>query len=112
MRTIMVMAAALGAVLVQPATAEKGTGFLNGNDLYDWCVKPLAPPGTACADCVAGAADVLAYDGKFCPLVGVSPEQVVDVVRQYLTAFPERRHYAAASLVADALAAKFPCSHQ
>jgi|RhiMetdeSRZDD1v2_1073273.scaffolds.fasta_scaffold115733_8 Ssp1 endopeptidase immunity protein Rap1a len=108
MRTIMV-AAALGVVLVQPAMAEKGKGFLDGNTLFDWCVKH-SPAGTACTDYIAGVADALAYDGKFCPSVGVSPDQVVDVVTQYLTTFPERRHYAAASLVADALAAKFPCA--
>jgi hypothetical protein len=108
MRTIM-MAAALGVVLVQPAMAEKGKGFLDGNILYDWCVKH-SPAGTACTDYIAGVADALAYDGKFCPSVGVSPDQVVDIVTQYLMTFPERQHYAAASLVADALSEKFPCS--
>jgi len=58
----------------------------------------------------APAPSLLHVEVKICPSVGVSPDQVVDVVTQYLTTFPERRHYAAASLVADALAAKFPCA--
>jgi hypothetical protein len=69
-------------------------------------------PEVACTDYLAGVADMLVSDNKFCPSVGVSPKQVVDVVRQYLTAFPERRHYAAASLVADALAANGEVSLQ
>ena len=38
MRTIMV-AAALGVVLVQPAAAEKVGAFLDWNKLYEWCVS-------------------------------------------------------------------------
>jgi hypothetical protein len=111
MRTIIV-AAALGVVLVQPAVAEEVRGFVGGNKLYDWCMAREPAPEVACTDYLAGVADMLVIDNKFCPSVGVSPKQVVDVVRQYLAAFPERRNYAAASLVADALAAKFPCGQQ
>jgi hypothetical protein len=38
MRTIMV-AAALGVVLVQPAAAEKVGAFLDWNKLYEWCMR-------------------------------------------------------------------------
>jgi hypothetical protein len=94
--------------------AEKGPGFLDGNKLYDWCVtqyQQLPFQNFACTDYIAGVADGLAFNDKFCPSVGVRPVQVVDIVRQYLTSYPERRHYGAASLIADALTAKFPCSN-
>jgi hypothetical protein len=39
----------------------------------------------------------------------IAPEQVRDVVVQYLTAHPETRHVAAASQALLALEAAFPC---
>lgn len=86
--------------------------YLSGNDLHEEC-RPTAR-GSLCTGYILGVADAMqGYtalgEWRMCSSKNVNSVQVVDVVKAFLTAHPEIRHFAAASLVAKALAEAFPC---
>ena len=63
---------------------------------------------------VEGVADTLAADEYLtgwnaCLVGGLTDVQLRDVVVKFLEGHPEERHFAAAALVAQALAKAFPC---
>ena len=90
------------------ARADDNFAFMSGPTLYKMC---SAEVGTgrelACIAYVEGINDAMATTALFgqhkC-LLGVEPDQVVDVVKKYLGAHPVPRDSVAASLVAHALA--------
>lgn len=93
-------------------TAESVTMFQNGNQLYDRCTEPNRE---MCLGYVAGIFDALASGASIagysaCMPSGTTVQQAVDVAMLFFTSHPEMRQYAAAGLVAQALADGFPCS--
>jgi hypothetical protein len=91
-------------------------GEVSGNDLLDWCKKPV-PMGAMCVGYIVGASDAnldffnaLGAEHLFCIPNGVTREQTRDVVVKYLNAHPERRHFSASSQVPQALEEAFPCT--
>jgi Rap1a immunity proteins len=117
----LLVAVALSCLVVAgPAATE---GFIDGNKLFRDCEGGDDPrkrqegdPGGlsewgAGFGFFMGVADAL--DGSsFCLAsgnTGLTAEQVIDLVKLYLRAHPETRHYGAASQVENALKEKFPC---
>ena len=110
----MIAVATAVALSCPPASAQQGTPFYTGNDLWSQCTSNAPFQSGFCAGFVAGIADILAADpliiGQMvCAPLDVTTDQKRDVVKRYLEQHPERWHYAAASLVLDALAEAFPC---
>jgi hypothetical protein len=91
------------------ATANGGA-FYDGNQLFSFC-SPT--PGDFCRAYITGAVDALLRPRPegidFCLTDKVIVNQLVDVVMNYLRAHPEKRHYAAASVVNSAMTEAFPC---
>jgi len=72
-----------------------------------------------CRGFVAGVVDAMAAaqfangtvaGWRTCPSKDVNLKQALDSAVAFLTSHPELRHWAAAALVAEALAEAFPCS--
>jgi hypothetical protein len=113
----------LAAGLLWPVSVNSETipiaAFLNGNDLFHVCSDGRDVVRQICEAYVEGVADTvmgvtaLKANGlerpSTCLPKGIPPEQVKDVVMQYLTAHPATRHQAAASEAWSALQAAFPC---
>jgi hypothetical protein len=102
------------AMLAAATAATPELGFETGNKLYANCLETDARR-LDCAGYVSGVSDTLtamqSVSGReaYCPTVDVTRAQVRDVAIKYLAAHPEKRHYAAASLVMMALTEAFPC---
>jgi hypothetical protein len=118
------MALVLTAALLWPVTVFSETpelhppAFLDGNDLFRIC-SDHGDQGF-CTGYVAGVTDAflavnalkavgLALPSTCPPIEHQPPDQVRDVVVQYLTAHPATRHNAATHEALAALLAAFPC---
>ena len=103
----LTLAVALAAA--SPAHATMAV-FENGNALLADCLgdNPLF-----CYGYVEAVADAMKLFGQWqrpeCPPVDVSARQVRDVVVNFLLAHPADRHYAAASIVVNALKNAWGC---
>jgi Rap1a immunity proteins len=104
--------------------------FTDGNELFDACEGfrtqgSLSPDEIMrfryCEAYIVAVADTLAWlktglrastgkSVKYCPPKGAESHQLTSVAVNYLRDYPEKRHLAAASLVANALAKGFPCN--
>ena len=88
-----------------------------GNQLYEWCRVAETDEDESlkmvskglCAGYIGGVVDTLAAANSDCLEKGTRLEQLIDLVKLYLTNHPESRHYAAASVVISAITEKFPC---
>jgi hypothetical protein len=96
------------------------TSFLSGNDLFHVCSDGRDMVRQICEAYVEGVVDALSVANSQIANIGsmpstclpkehLAPDQVKDVVVQYLTAHPETRHQAAAGEAWHALLAAFPC---
>jgi hypothetical protein len=133
MRRAILVAVALCCVEGVTAKAnptEPFPTFTDGNELFDACEGfrtqgTLSPDETMrfryCEAYIVAVADTLAWlkSGlrastgarvKYCPPKGADSHQLTSVTANYLRDYPEKRHLAAASLVANALAKSFPCN--
>jgi hypothetical protein len=107
---------ALLAVSLLALPAPAWAGFDSGADLLALCEDP-DESGFAemyCLGYVSAVADVLERNDvnglRACvPDAGVTVGDLAEVVKGYLGRHPERGHYGAAGLVADALGQAFPC---
>jgi hypothetical protein len=112
---LMTVAGSVLALACLPAQAQDAKGFFSGNDLWAQCSANDNFRRGVCMGFVTGIADATAGTAAgvprrmVCIPSQVTLQQTVDVVKGDLAQHPERRHYAAASIVADALAAAFPC---
>jgi hypothetical protein len=105
-----VVAAALAASA--GARAEGFGNFIDGNRLYQACAGGGGARASFCTGYIVGIVDALMMAGS--ARQGCIPKrgmvgQIVDAVKQSLTAHPELRDYSGAYLVAHALAESFPC---
>ena len=112
------MRLAFGAFLcvlagVAPAAAGEEDAFLSGNNLHWYCTRHALRQRGMCAGYVLGVADVLSGQKlgpwQACFPSPVTSQQVRDVVKRWLDRYPEKRHFNAKGLVAQALAEAFPC---
>lgn len=105
----------LAVLLVSLATSARA-GFDSGTELLALCEDPDGS-GFAemyCLGYITAVADVLERNDinglRACiPDQGVAVEDLAEAVKAYLRRHPERGHYGAAGLVADALGEAFPC---
>jgi len=92
------------------AFAQETRAFIVGNELLRACSGDS--PGY-CLGYVTGIADVLltgnAVNGFRACIPKAEPNQLKDIVIQYLQQNPSRRHFGARGLVADAISEAFPC---
>jgi hypothetical protein len=89
-------------------------GFDSGNSLHNACSGSEGEYGKAyCMGYSVGVADIMVYttlDGwKACIPEGATRGQVMDIVTRWLANNPQKRHYNASGLVAQALEEAFPC---
>ena len=95
-------------LFASPVRAE----FIDGNTLHERCsgddIYKLY-----CMGYSAAVTDVMEkntiYGWSACVSKNVTAAQVADFVTSWLDSHPEKRHYTAPSLVAQALAEAFPC---
>jgi len=90
-------------------------GFLDGNQLYQFCTASDDLSQMQCLGYVEGVADYLNLISAenhrpLCVPVLATGRQVVDVVLNYLRDQPQNRTYDAELLVATALATAWRCS--
>ena len=88
-----------------------GAGFDTGNSLLRSCMSENL---NLCLGYTSAISDAMGDGGIVrgriaCIPVGVTRGQVEDVAVQFLKQHPEKRHFAADSLVAQALSKAFPC---
>ena len=121
------MALVLTAALLWPVSVFSESisvgSFESGNSLLEVCSDDHHFNQAYCKGYAVGVADAIsvvtaqiANIGSIAPTClpkeHLAPEQVRDVVVQYLTAHPETRHHAAAGEAWHALTAAFPCKDQ
>jgi len=84
-------------------------GFFDGNFLHEGCTSK----NLLCAGYIAAISDVMdehtVYGWSACVPNDVMLSQLGDIVTRWLDNNPQKRHLAANSLVAQALAEAFPC---
>jgi hypothetical protein len=132
MRQTILIAVALCCVggITKANPTEPFPTFTDGNQLFDACEGfrtqgSLSPDEIIrfryCEAYIVAVADTLAWlktglrastgkTVKYCPPKGTDSRQLTSVTVNYLRDYPEKRHLAAASLVANALAKSFPCN--
>ena len=114
MRNLIRAGFAIVAALSLPVPAQ--ASYIDGNMLYGHCAGSLEAPEAYCLAYVMGVVDAMelaegASIGGFkaCIPREATVEQLTDIVKEWLGAHPEKRHLAAAGLVAAALAETFSC---
>lgn len=115
MRAKFALAACALLAFAAPGVASDANLY-SGEQLFQDCTSthPSHLPNIACGGYAVGISDVLAGGNtvngfKACPPASVTRGQVIKVVTAYLQQHPDGRHFAAAGLVANALADAFPC---
>jgi len=98
--------------------------LFDGNQLYEWCRGSGADEDEGlkedeglrmvsrglCTGYIGGVADTLANAGTYtCLEKGTKLEQLIDLVKGYLTDHPDSRDWPAASVVKTAIMEKSPC---
>ena len=105
---LVAMTTAAVALACLPASAETATAFYSA--LWNECSGDNTFQSGLCMGFVAGISDAMSIAAiKACFPPGVTAGQTADVVKRFLGQHPERRHEAAAGLVAQALSEAFPC---
>lgn len=112
-----IQTAVLAAVITAASSGNALAGFMTGNEVLEDCRNKEDSYFNSgyCTGYISGVYDVLSAGDsvigwRSCPPLGVTVGQVTDVVKAWLEARPEKRHLAASSLVANALAEAFPCT--
>lgn len=101
-----------GVAFVNAASPQiaNARSYESGDTLLSLCEEPQDSPLYGfCTGYIVGAADAL-DEGLFCPPEEHAKQQIVDVTVRWLRDNPEDRPGTAHSLVARALAEKFPCN--
>src|SRR5262245_42894290 len=109
---IAAIAMAAFAAITAPAHAKSAMVFASGNALYEDCMATNQFDRGYCLGFVAGVADTadavdrasLSLPIGVCTSDNVKQRQIQDVVLGWLHDHPQDRHYAAAEIVAVALA--------
>jgi Rap1a immunity proteins len=102
---------AVTAILVARTAAANDTSVTieTGNTLLDHCQSANNADRVYCRGYSGGVIDTLSSLHKICPPVGEIPQQVSDIIVNYLIAHPERRQEPASWLAYAAFLAVWPC---
>ncbi len=104
------MAAVTAMLVARTAAAVTAATFETGNSLLAHCQSANNSYDRAyCDGYSAGVIDTLSTLKMICPPVGATPQQVSDIIVNYLVAHPEWRQLPAPSLAQQALLAIWPC---
>ena len=96
------------------AQANSSSSFLRANQLYHLCSSDSKIDNAVCDGYIMGINDSM-YSGhlgnifKVCPPPGVIPSQVRLIVVKHMQTIPEKLHFVADGVVAEALAMPFQC---
>jgi hypothetical protein len=110
---VVVLALTGGSVSAEEAVLYNS--YMEGNALHQRCQASTPSSRSICAGYMLGIADAMfivgnAIEGRrMCVPEAVDGLQIIDVGKAFLTVHPEKRHQAAATLVAEALSEAFPC---
>jgi len=98
-------------------TGVTQASFYRANELLEWCETPKS--SDACLGYISGATDVLTSDSEgplsaefICMPASVTTGQILKVYVKYANDNPEKLHYSASILLANALVTAFPCESQ
>ena len=94
-----------------PVHADEKPALMPGNRLWDACNRPDADGGY-CGGYVAGVADSMTAERPHpaaCLPSGVAADQLVDIVKLYLSRHPENVHFGAFEAIFLGLFSPFPC---
>lgn len=109
---------AISALSASPGSG-RATEYYTGNTLLDGCTDASAASSVLQTGCMGYISGVASAGGqcentingyRFSVPEGVSRGQLKDIVVMWLQRHPADRHYAAAGMVAAALAESFPCN--
>ena len=93
----------------------EGFGFQSGEQLLSNCQSKKPRETWSCRNYVSGAVDTLQLTQRltmvcmFIPPEGLTEEQSVGVVLEYLKAHPEERSMSGARNIIAAMATEYPC---
>jgi hypothetical protein len=111
---LIALASAVAATPIQKGvTADEMAAFMTGDQLWDACKRPDAY-SEYCGGYIAGAADSMSAETPHpvaCFPHGVSANQLVNIVKLYLSQHPAKRHFGAFEVIFLALSPAFPCQH-
>jgi len=101
----------------QPRIPQPEGFFFDGNQLLNFCESPDVNLRSSCLGFVAGVHDTVllaraaGWRGALasCPPVGITVQQVANIVVDYLRSHPQGRDIGASGLVMAALAESHPC---
>ncbi len=114
----LILAAVCAGVL---ATSAVEAGYRDGNDLHANCNQEAdAVDAGICYGYIVGFADALfdfqqtkvfidRFQSVCLPIERIPSDQLIDVVKKYLTDHPESRHQPGTWIVFEALQQTFPC---
>ena len=117
----LILAAVCTGVL---ATSAVEAGYWDGNDLHVNCNQEADTVDAGiCYGYIVGFADALfdfqqtkvfieRFQSVCLPIERIPPNQLIDVVKKYLTDHPESRHQPGTWIVFEALRQTFPCKNQ
>ena len=94
--------------------ANSSVSFVRANQLYNLCTSDSKIDNAVCDGYIMGINDSM-YSGhlgnifKVCPPPGVTPSQVRLIVVKHMQTIPEKLHFVADGVVAEALAMTFQC---
>lgn len=101
-------------LIVSSVQASSSSSFLRANQLYSLCNSDIKSENAFCEGYIGGINDSL-YSGhlgnifKVCYPAGVTIQQLRLVLIQYFETIPDKLHYVADGVVAEALANTFQC---
>ena len=83
--------------------------FWTGDDLYMHCTSDYRRAVNRCINYISGAVDMLVAQNSICLPDNVRAGQITDIVKAFLSQYPETLHYSAASEIILALTPVFRC---
>ncbi len=117
----LVLAAVITASVLLPPQELGAAVTIHGNNLFTDCTATNTNVAKeqwlligTCLGYVTAIVDALSSGNsvngfKACVPLNADMQQIVDVVKNFIRDYPEKRHLVAAGLVAEALARAFPC---
>ena len=103
----------LAALFIATPVAGAVADYMDGNKLLDICNKGDGGE-LFCGGYVTAVADLTRFEVwgyRVCTGSDVTVKQIKDVVVLHLQKYPEKRHFEATSIVAQALSEAFPCKN-
>jgi hypothetical protein len=112
---LTILLAVICPTIATAQVAPKARAYLEGHDLHRACKISSAAGAALCGGFILGVADSMAAVGvvtrmtSICTPSSATPDQLRTTVVRFLENNPERRGFAAHSLVTFALEQAYPC---